>query len=229
MADFILLDEDFSDFPIGEFPYDKNHSAMGEYHFIHYPGYYGKWYDPVCNHTYNGQGASWIISEYNGKHFMEQMRIRNDKPHRTFPMLTSGDRFWRDYTITASVRMFTTKWGNAGIGFCCQNSANLLVLVFEEHELRLEYRHKEEVSIIESAPFDYNCDDTYVLKAEIKGSHVICSVDDKVYFDLDTEYAKQGGKVAITATIPTQFGFVNVTTSESTAASIDAARNANAQ
>ena len=35
MADFILLDEDFSDFPIGEFPYDKNHSAMGEYHFIH--------------------------------------------------------------------------------------------------------------------------------------------------------------------------------------------------
>lgn len=41
MADFILLDEDFSDFPIGEFPYDKNHSAMGEYHFIHYPGYYG--------------------------------------------------------------------------------------------------------------------------------------------------------------------------------------------
>ena len=84
MADFILLDEDFSDFPIGEFPYDKNHSAMGEYHFIHYPGYYGKWYDPVCNHVYNGQGASWIISEYNGKHFMEQMRIRNDKPHRTF-------------------------------------------------------------------------------------------------------------------------------------------------
>ena len=70
MADFILLDEDFSDFPIGEFPYDKNHSAMGEYHFIHYPGYYGKWHDPVCNHTYNGQGASWIISEYNGKHFI---------------------------------------------------------------------------------------------------------------------------------------------------------------
>ena len=61
MADFILLNEDFSDFPIGEFPYDKNHSAMGEYHFIHYPGYYGKWHDPVCNHTYNGQGASWII------------------------------------------------------------------------------------------------------------------------------------------------------------------------
>lgn len=48
--------------------------------------------------------------------------------------------------------MFTTKWGNAGIGFCCQNSANLLVLVFEEHELRLEYRHKEEVTVLDSVP-----------------------------------------------------------------------------
>ena len=38
MADFTLLNEDFSDFAIGEFPYDKNHSAMGEYHFINYPG-----------------------------------------------------------------------------------------------------------------------------------------------------------------------------------------------
>lgn len=31
---------------------------MGEYHFVQYPGYYGKWYDPVCNYRYNGQGAS---------------------------------------------------------------------------------------------------------------------------------------------------------------------------
>ena len=38
MTEYILLDEDFKDFPIGEFPYDKNHSAMAEYHFIHYPG-----------------------------------------------------------------------------------------------------------------------------------------------------------------------------------------------
>ena len=226
MAQINLLDEDFKDFPIGDFPFDKNHCATGEYHFIHYPGYYGRWYDPVCNHTYNGQGASWIITEYNGAHFMEQMRIRNDKPHRTFPMLTSGDRFWKDYEMTASIRMFTTKWGTAGIGFCCQNSANLLVLVFEEHELRLEYRHKEDVEIIESVPFDYNCDDTYVMNVKISGTHVVCSVDGKIYFDTDTSYAAQGGKIAITATIPAQFGYVKVTTDESTAKEIDAAREA---
>jgi hypothetical protein len=224
MSTTILLDEDFSGFAIGNFPYDIDHCAMGEYHYIKQPGYYGNWYDPVCNHTYNGQGASWIITEYNGAHFMEQMRIRNDKPHRTFPMLTSGDRFWKDYEITASVRMFTTKWGNAGIGFCCQNSANLLVLVFEEKELRLEYRHKENIEIIAHAALDYNCDDTYTMNVKINGSHVVCSVDGNVYFDLDTDYAKQGGKIAITATIPAQFGFVKVVTDSATAEEIDAAR-----
>lgn len=221
-----LLKEDFKEFPIGDFPFDKNHSAMGEYHYINYPGYRGRWHDPVCNHTYNGQGASWTITEYDGRHYMEQQRIRNDKPHRTFPMLTSGDRFWKDYELEVKLRMFTTKWGNAGIGFCCQNSANLLVLVFEEGELRLEYRHKEQVEIIEHAAFAYNCDDYYVMKACISGDHVICSVNGKTYFDVHTEYALQGGKAAITATIPTQFEYVNVTVTDETAAQIDAARKA---
>ena len=84
MKNISLIDEDFMDFPIGEFPYDKNHSATGEYHFIHYPGFYGRWYDPVCNYRYNGQGASWCIMEYNGRHYMEQMRLHNTEPHRTF-------------------------------------------------------------------------------------------------------------------------------------------------
>ncbi|MBO5459267.1 MAG: hypothetical protein J5981_03345, partial [Lachnospira sp.] len=218
-----LLKEDFMNFPIGEFPYDKNHSAMGEYHYINYPGYYGQWSDPVCNHTYNGQGASWIITEYQGKHYMEQMRIRNDKPHRTFPMLTSGSRFWKNYDLEAGLRMFTTKWGNAGIGFCAQNSMNLLVLIFEEKQLKLVYRHKEEAEVIESVPFDYDCDSYYIMKVSVCDDHVVCFVDGVKYFDVYTEYAKQGGKVAITATIPAQFGYVNVTTDEKTAESIDKA------
>mgnify|MGYP000771680346 FL=1 len=40
------------------------------------------------------------------------------------------------------------------------------------------------------------------------------------------EYALQGGKAAITATIPTQFEYVNVTVTDETAAQIDAARKA---
>ena len=31
------------------------------------------------------KGASWVITEYCGKHYMEQMRLHNTEPHRTFP------------------------------------------------------------------------------------------------------------------------------------------------
>ena len=73
--------------------------------------------------------------------------------------------------------MFNTKWGSAGIGFCAQNSLNLLACIFEDKKLKLVYRHKENVEEIKSVDFDYNCDDTYNIKVSVKGSHVICSVD----------------------------------------------------
>ena len=41
--------------------------------------------------------------------------------------------------------MFNTKWGSAGIGFCAQNSLNLLACIFEDKKLKLVYRHKENV------------------------------------------------------------------------------------
>ena len=47
--DIILRKEDFHVFPIGEFPYDRDHTAAGEYHYIVEEGYRGVWYDPVCN------------------------------------------------------------------------------------------------------------------------------------------------------------------------------------
>ena len=34
MKDIILSHEDFSDFSIGEFPYDRDHTAMGEYQYV---------------------------------------------------------------------------------------------------------------------------------------------------------------------------------------------------
>ena len=76
----ILCREDFQDFPIGEFPFDLEHTAAGEYHYIVEEGYAGNWVDQVCNYTYNGTGPSWIITELDGIHFMESMRIEKPSP-----------------------------------------------------------------------------------------------------------------------------------------------------
>ena len=45
MKNVVLSNEDFQDFPIGEFPYDKDHTAMGEYQYVVENGYHGNWVD----------------------------------------------------------------------------------------------------------------------------------------------------------------------------------------
>ena len=44
--DIVLFQDDFSEFEIGPLPFDREHSAMGEYHYVKQPGYSGAWYDP---------------------------------------------------------------------------------------------------------------------------------------------------------------------------------------
>lgn len=208
-----LFSDDFRHFKIGEFPYDKNHSAMGEYNYIVNEGYHGGWTDMVCNYTYNGSGASWIITEDEGKLFMEQMRIVDNRPHKTHPMLITGSVHWRNYTVSAKVRLFNTR-GSAGIGFDCQNTLNLYVLVLEGGKLKLVYRHKQEDKELAGCDFEYNCDEFYELKAECRGDSVSCFVNDKELFSYKDEGLSRGGKIAITATIPAQFTDVEVSVSE---------------
>ena len=62
MKNVVLSNEDFQDFPIGEFPYDKDHTAMGEYQYVVENGYHGNWVDMVCNSSYNGTGPTWLIT-----------------------------------------------------------------------------------------------------------------------------------------------------------------------
>ena len=123
--DIILRKEDFHDFPIGEFPYDRDHTAAGEYHYIVEEGYRGVWYDPVCNYTYNGTGPTWIITEYQGVHYMESMRIEKNRPHRIFPTLETGEKEWGEYTVSVKLRRLSTK-GTAGIVFCMRDSIDTL-------------------------------------------------------------------------------------------------------
>lgn len=208
-----LFHDDFSGFKIGEFPYDKNHSAMGEYNFIVEEGNYGAWTDMVCNHTYNGSGASWIVTEDEGKHFMEQMRVIDNRPHKTHPLLMAGSDKWNDYTFSARVRAFHTG-GSVGIGFYAINSLNLYVLVLEENKLKLIYRHKQEDKELASCEFINNCDDFYMLKVVCKGKRADCYVDDNLLITYEGEDLLRGGKIAVTATMPAQFTDIDVKVSE---------------
>lgn len=200
----ILFQDNFLGFPIGEFPYDPDHSATGEYHFVTENGYAGSWVNQVCNYSYNGSGASWIITEQDGKHYMEQMRIEKNKPHRTFPTLQTGDLFWFDYEVSVRMRRISTK-GCAGLAFAMQNSINTLVFLLEDNKAKLVYRHKENVSTLAETAFPHDCDHFYTLSVSISGEQVNCLIDGTNILSFSTSLAARGGKIGITADCPTQF------------------------
>ncbi len=224
----ILFEDDFKKFELGEFPYDRDHSATGEYHYVVEEGYRGAWIDQVCNYTYNGSGPTWIITEDEGRHFMEQQRIEKNKPHRIFPTLQTGNLHWKDYTYSVLMHRISTK-GMAGIAFCMQNSLNTLVFSLEKDKAVLSHRWKEDVIVLAEKEFLNDADTYYTMTVEIVGDKVTCYINDQTVLEYTGELVARGGKIAITADCPTKFSEVCVKVSEETLAEIQASEHAEAE
>ena len=223
MKHVVLSNEDFQDFPIGEFPYDKDHTAMGEYQYVVANGYHGNWVDMVCNSSYNGTGPTWLITERDGRHFMESMRIEKNRPHRMFPTLETGKHQWKDYEVSVSVRRLSQK-GMAGLVFSMNHSIDTLVFYLDgKDKAAVAYRHKEEVQILKEVSFPHGCDQEYRLKVDCDGRIAKVYVDDQELFRVEDDLVARGGKVGITADCPSRFADFKVCVSEKTKQEIDVA------
>ena len=226
MKHVVLSNEDFQDFPIGEFPYDKDHTAMGEYQYVVANGYHGNWVDMVCNSSYNGTGPTWLITERDGRHFMESMRIEKNRPHRMFPTLETGKHQWKDYEVSVSVRRLSQK-GMAGLVFSMNHSIDTLVFYLDgKDKAAVAYRHKEEVQVLKEVSFPHSCDQEYRLKVDCDGRIAKVYVDDQELFRVEDDLVARGGKVGITADCPSRFADFKVCVSEKTKQEIDVAERA---
>lgn len=216
MKNVVLCEEDFKDFSIGEFPYDKDHSAMGEYQYVTEEGYHGNWLDQVCNYTYNGTGPTWIITEREGRHFMESMRIEKNKPHRMFPTLETGKKEWRDYEVSVTMRRLSQK-GMAGLVVCLNHSIDTLVFYLEGKDRAIAaYRHKEEVHILKETQFPHDCDQEYTLTVDCTGKTAVFSINGKEVLSVEDNLVARGGKAGITADCPARFTDFMVLVTEET-------------
>lgn len=220
MRDWILFQDDFRGFGIGEFPFDRDHSATGEYHYVVEAGNHGAWKDQVCNYNYNGKGPSWIITEDQGSYYMESCRIEKNSPHRMFPTLQTGRVEWENYDVSVKMRRLSTK-GMAGVAFCMNDSIDTLVFALEDKNwARLSYRHKEEVLVLRETEYLSDCDEIHELKVSVDGEQVRCYIDDRLVIEAGEccrELLNRGGKIALTADCPTQFTDVLVCVEEATA------------
>ncbi len=224
MKNIILSKEDFQDFPIGEFPYDRDHSAMGEYQYVVEEGYHGNWLDPVCNFTYNGTGPSWIITNQDGIHSMESQRVEQGRPHRIFPTLETGSPFWRDVEVSVTLRRLSQK-GMAGLAVSLNHSIDTLVFYLDGRDRAIcAYRHKEEVTVLSETMFPHDCDSYYRLTVDCNGEEAVFFIDGKEILRVKDKLVARGGKAAITADCPTRFRDFEVRVSEETAERIRAAK-----
>lgn len=191
----IVIKEDFKDFNTCEFPYDLGHTALGEYHHIKYPGYYGNFYDPVPLHQWRSLDGSWLITEENGIKYLEQNRGDNTKGafKNTYPTLTHKMRLYSTYSIEFDIRLFDI--GNyAGIGFNYLTSRNNIFLGIKGNEIALIKRYEERFDILDRCDFSTDIYETYHIKVDVS-NNVNVYLNDKLILNGNIDF-KIGRKIA---------------------------------
>lgn len=207
-----LAKEDFRDFKIGEFPYDREHSAMGEYHFYPPTGYVGNWYCPITDHGW--RGPLWLITKVGKRHVMEATKLRrNDQFNRN--VLVTGDGDWSDYTVEVEMRILDTSLSGE-IGFRYQNSRCYCALCLEDGKVKFLRRNHEETTEFFAQAYDYNCDRFEHLKIECRGEQFNCYLNERLVCTVsDATFLR--GKVALGADTAVQFANLLVYTDTETA------------
>lgn len=190
----ILYNEDFKDFPLEELPYDKGHTALGEYHSIINEGYFGNWYDPICNHQWRSQDGSWIITNYDNKRFLTQNR--GDYCFDSFKSVSSlliiKDTFYSEYNLSVKIRSLDIRQF-VGVVFSYITSRNYYSVSFKENMIRLYYRNQEDIKIISEANFDFDEYELYDFKIHV-GKNVEVFINGILILEgsIDYKHAKCG-------------------------------------
>ena len=160
----IIIKEDFSDFDTLEYPYDHGHTALGEYHHIVHDGYYGNFYDPVPLHQWRSLDGSWLITEENGKKYLEQNRGDNTSGAfiNCYPTLVNKTKLYSSYTLNVYIRLFELS-NYAGIGFNYLTSRNNYFVGIKKNKIALIKRYEENFTEIDSKEISFDIYDTFKL------------------------------------------------------------------
>lgn len=194
----ILINEDFKDLELNEFPYDKAHTALGEYHHFIQPGNYGNWYDPIPLHQWRSLDGSWLITANNGKRFLEQNRGNNSKGafENVYCCLVNNQRLYSEYTLEYNIRLFELEH-YCGMAFCYLTSRNYYAVGINDNQISLYKRYQEDFIIIDKKEIVVDDFKTYNIKINV-GNHTSVYLDDELILAGDIDF-KQGLRIACVA------------------------------
>ena len=208
-----VADENFSDFPLGAFPYDKEHSAMGEYHYYPEEGYKGNWLDPITNWNY--KGPTWLVTSpfMSNVHVMEQMRVQSIEERQVLPTLRTGDEDWTDYTLTVKMRPLTVS-EPCGMLFRYQTSMMHYGLFLSREGLELHRVVKTERTVLGCSKLEWSPDVFHAMTVKVEGSLIRCYLDGSLEIETEDDTFTHGA-VALSAAMPTQYLSLSVEMDES--------------
>ena len=183
-----IINEDFKDFKLDEFPYDTGHTAIGEYHYFMPEGYTGNFYDPISLHQWRSMGGSWMVTEAFGKHYMEQNRGDNAKGHfeSVSAILVHKETLFAPYNLSFELRLFET---NKLCGMCFNYIHNRKYDAVSIDGSKLVVYHRDQETVTVYGEIDYEIDSLTTAKIELKFED-LCNVyiDNKLMISLNIDF-----------------------------------------
>ena len=211
MRKILIQKENFSDFALGGFPYDPNHSAMGEYHYDPPKGYCGNWYCPMAD--YSWKGPFWSVAPRNGAHWMENQMVKPlvQDPWRPWSTLVTGSRLWENYEVDARM-IFLNTHGLAGICLRYQNSRSFVLFCHNGGKLQWAMRDQEEYTVLAEREYTPEFNHPYEVRLSVDGDTYTAEIDGVTLSAKCGRYTS--GRIALMATVPVQYTDICVSMTE---------------
>ncbi len=203
-----IYEENYNDFPLDEFPYDKGHTALGEYHYLEIPGYKGNFYDPIALHQWRSKDGSWLITSDGKNRYIEQNRADEATGAFTnlYSMLVLKRTLYSPYEIETTIRPFMID-KPVGISFAYKTSRKYYAFFMKEDAITLTYRSEETFLDLAVAKFDFEIGKTYKVKIEV-GTHTKVFLDNKLVLEAKIENIE--GKVGFVAKSVVRYGTLKI-------------------
>lgn len=186
-----IIEEKFQDLELAEFPYDKGHTALGEYHYLKQPGVYGNWYDPISLHQWRSLDGSWIVTSDGKKRYLEQNRGNNSREafEQVYCCLVHQTKLYAPYTLSFELRIFEVQ-EYCGMAFNYLTSRCYDMIAIKKNELCLYHREEENFTVYKSCTFDFDDLKTYEICLEV-GSTTKIFLDKECILEADIALIEQ--------------------------------------
>lgn len=219
-----LFRDDFSGYPPGWLSYPKGtlNAAIQEYHYLSHRGQpLGPWANAIAHQD------AWVISDEDGKNYLEQHLASGIASQFTHPLFITGDPEWGDYTVSVKVKPLSTK-DFAGVVFRYHTNRHFYLFALTGgNQAKLTVRLPLEKAFrewdwrdIAVKEFAYDTKRYYELRVENQGPSIRAYIDGKLILEAsDTEILK--GKAGVTSNMPARFMDFAVTASDATVEQIN--------